>query len=211
MEPVKLQLDIVTFKSRERRLTDCPHEDDVAERLTPLRERFVKAVRFAIHERSGLVNIEPGELRSSPVKLDRFPSSHGTVPANPAVDRFRSFKFFKRPISLGIGRLLKLLKLTSKRSKAVKLKSAAGRKTPLKLQLANPTQRHGRSGWLSQETPSHWQQLLRETFQEAKRAVGPCKPLFKAKRDCISSFKQPSTWQEMDNKMQETTTQELNM
>ena len=73
---------------------------------------------FVSHDRFGLINIESEEERSSPIKLDRFLRCHGTILANPAVDRLRYFKFFKRPISAGISREVKLLKLTSKCSKA---------------------------------------------------------------------------------------------
>ena len=70
-------------------------------------------MRFVSNYRSRLINIESKEESSSPVKLEIFSSYHGTIPTNPAVDRLRYFKFFKRPISAGIGRAVELLKMTS--------------------------------------------------------------------------------------------------
>lgn len=69
------------------------------------------------------------------------------------MEKFK-FMFFKRPISIGIDKPVKFLKLTSKCCRVVNLNSAAGRRMPLKLQLCKSTATTTPVR-LSQETPSH--------------------------------------------------------
>ena len=79
MEPINPQLVIVIFMSSERRLIDCPHDDDDDARWTLSRERCFKDVIFFLNIVSFItVNIDPtNHNRLTASRLANFqPSSH---------------------------------------------------------------------------------------------------------------------------------------